>query len=45
MADLRQGCGDAIPAMASHPLSLTIEDQPAQVDPPVKVEHPTAERP
>ena len=42
---VEQGSGDAIPGLASQQLSLTIEAQTAPVGPPVKVEHPTAERP
>jgi hypothetical protein len=37
--------GDTSPDLASQQLSLTIEAQTAPADPPVKVEHPTAERP
>jgi hypothetical protein len=37
--------GDTSPDLASQQLSLTVEAQTAPVDPPVKVEHPTAERP
>jgi hypothetical protein len=37
--------GDTSPGLASQQLALPIEAQPAPVDPAVKVEHPTAERP
>jgi hypothetical protein len=40
-----QRSGDAIPGLASQQLALAIEAPPAQVDLPVKVEHPMAERP
>ena len=35
----------ALPGLTSQQLALTIEAQPAQVDPAVNVEHPTTERP
>jgi hypothetical protein len=33
---LVKGSGDSVPGLASQPLALTLEAQPAQVDPPVR---------